>query len=52
LEAAAAAGMRSIGIAGTYDANELRRATVVVPSLAAIHVEVVRDELRVAISDS
>lgn len=38
IEAARAAGMRSIGIAGTYAASALTGATVVLPSLAALQV--------------
>lgn len=38
IEAARAAGMRSIGIAGTYPASSLTGATVVLPSLAALRV--------------
>jgi mannitol-1-/sugar-/sorbitol-6-phosphatase len=38
IEAARAAGMRSIGIAGTYPASALVAATVVLPSLGALKV--------------
>jgi sugar-phosphatase len=38
IDAASAAGMRSIGIAGTYPASSLTAATVVLPSLAALRV--------------
>ncbi|HEY2377243.1 MAG TPA: HAD-IA family hydrolase [Gemmatimonadaceae bacterium] len=38
LEAAGAAGMRSVGIAGTVPASELRSATVVVPSFAVLRI--------------
>ena len=38
IEAARAAGMRSIGIAGTYPASALTGATVVLPSLAPLQV--------------
>ena len=38
IEAARAAGMRSIGIAGTFPASSLSRATAVLPSLAALRV--------------
>ncbi|MFL5614495.1 MAG: HAD-IA family hydrolase [Gemmatimonadaceae bacterium] len=38
IEAAIAAGMRSIGIAGTFAAADLCRATVVLPSLAAMRI--------------
>lgn len=38
LQAAHAAGMRSIGIAGTYPATALQAADHVVPRLAALHV--------------
>jgi sugar-phosphatase len=47
IEAARAAGMRSIGIAGTFPAAELANATVVVPSLASICVWVEGRGLRV-----
>lgn len=39
IEAARAAGMRSIGIAGTYPASSLSGATVVLPALAALRVQ-------------
>lgn len=39
IEAARAAGMRSIGIVGTYPASSLTRATIVLPSLAALRVQ-------------
>jgi len=39
LQAARAAGMRSIGIAGTYTATALTMADLVVPSLAALPAE-------------
>ena len=38
IEAARAAGMRSIGIVGTYPASSLTGATVVLPALAALRV--------------
>ena len=38
IDAARAAGMRSIGIAGTFPASSLTGATVVLPSLAALRV--------------
>jgi len=38
IQAAQAAGMRSIGIVGTYPASSLTGATVVLPSLAALRV--------------
>lgn len=43
LEAAAAAGMRSIGIAGTFAAADLARATVVLPNLAAMQTRAMPD---------
>lgn len=39
IDAARAAGMRSVGIAGTYPASSLTSATVVLPSLAALRVQ-------------
>jgi mannitol-1-/sugar-/sorbitol-6-phosphatase len=47
IDAARAAGMRSIGVAGTFPAAELVNATVVVPSLASIRVWVEGRGLRV-----
>ena len=47
IDAARAAGMRSIGIAGTFPAAELANATVVFPSLASIRVWVEGRGLRV-----
>jgi mannitol-1-/sugar-/sorbitol-6-phosphatase len=38
IEAARAAGMRVIGVAGTFPADALRRATAIVPALAALRV--------------
>ena len=38
IDAARAAGMRSIGIAGTFPPEALTRATVVIPSLSALRV--------------
>jgi mannitol-1-/sugar-/sorbitol-6-phosphatase len=43
IEAAIAAGMRSIGIAGTFPAAELSRAMIVLPRLAALQVRVAAD---------
>ena len=40
IEAACAAGMRSIGIAGTFPAEALMQATVVLPALSALRVAV------------
>src|SRR5436305_3618580 len=47
IDAARAAGMRSIGIAGTFPAAELANATVVFPSLASIRLWVEGRGLRV-----
>ena len=38
IDAACAAGMRSIGIAGTFPAEALSRANIVLPALSALHV--------------
>lgn len=43
IEAAIAAGMRSIGIAGTFAAADLSRATAVLPSLAAMRINATPD---------
>jgi sugar-phosphatase len=50
IDAACAAGMRSIGIAGTFPAAALARATVVLPALSAMRVARAEDsgpELRI-----
>jgi beta-phosphoglucomutase-like phosphatase (HAD superfamily) len=49
IEAAIAAGMRSIGIAGTFAAADLSRATVVLPSLAAMRINATPDGGRLEI---
>src|SRR5690348_7919980 len=50
LAAARAAGMRSIGIAGTYAASELPDATVVVPSFASLTVRLSNRSPRIEVS--
>ena len=44
IEAARAAGMRSIGIAGTFPASALGHATVVLPALSALRVRATPEE--------
>jgi sugar-phosphatase len=50
IEAARAAGMRSIGIAGTFSASEISGASVVVPSLSVLTVTVSSRAPRLTIS--
>ena len=52
LAAARAAGMRSIGIIGTFPAGQLHDATVIVPAFASLAVTVDRDKPRIRISQS
>jgi sugar-phosphatase len=51
IQAAQSAGMRVIGIPGTYIANELTEASAIVNSLAQVSVEIRKDGLLVRIPD-
>lgn len=50
IEAARAAGMRSIGVAGTFHASEISGASLVIPALSALRVAISVGSPRLALS--